>query len=160
MKELLSISFSYLFLQTIGILLTALLIPKLKITSIFGAFLTVIALAILNTKVWDAALFFKIPDQFTMHALLLFLSNGILFWILVKALPGIEVEGIMPALVAPVVFTIISLLLDAYADQIDWAAVLDFLIKSLQALRDYFNEPPAPGNQESAVHILSQYMYS
>jgi hypothetical protein len=58
-----------------------------------------------------------------MQALLLFLANGVLFWILVKILPGIEVQGVLPALAAPVVFTLTSLFIDHYLADVDWLAL-------------------------------------
>ena len=133
-------TWSYWFLQMVAMLLTALLIPHLRITSIFGALGMVAALAFLNATVWDAALFFHVPDALTTHVLLLFLVNGVIFWILVKLLPGIEVEGIVPALVAPVVFMGLSLLIDTYGREVDWVAVLNWTIEKMQVLRDFFLE--------------------
>jgi len=120
--------------------LTALLIPGLRITGIFGALLTVIALAFVNAKAWDAALFFQIPNEFSMRVLLLFLTNGILFWIIVKLLPGIEVNGLMPALAAPVIFTVCSLILAEYAAYIDWVEILNFVINLLEGIKDFFQQ--------------------
>jgi hypothetical protein len=51
---------------------------------------------------------------------LLFLCNGFIFWLLVKLLPDIQVEGLLPALVAPVVFTACSLAVTTYGTQVDW----------------------------------------
>ena len=91
--------YSYWIMQTLAMLLTAALIPRLRITSIFGAIGIVACLGFVNSTVWDAALFFSVPSSFTMQAITLLLSNGVLFWILVKVLPGIEVRGVAAALV-------------------------------------------------------------
>lgn len=136
--ELFNLNYSYWILQTVAMLFTALLIPRLRITSIFGALFTVITLAFINSKVWDAALFFQIPNSFNTQALLLFGTNGIIFWLVVKFLPGIEVDGFLPALVAPVVFTICSLIISAYAGEIDWLKVLEYIINFLSDLKAYF----------------------
>ena len=103
--------------------LTALLIPRLRITSIFGAILMVVGLALVNAHLWDAALFLSVPDTLTVHALTLFVVNGLIFWILVKLLPGIEVSGFLPALVAPALFSIISILLTTYGPEIDFLGI-------------------------------------
>lgn len=139
-EDLASLNVSYWILQTVVMLITAALIPNLRITSIFGAILIVVALAFVNSKVWDAALFFHIPNTLSYQSLLLFLTNGLIFWLLIKILPGIEVDGIIPALVAPIIFTLTSLVISKFAAEIDWLAILDKIITVLQNLRDYFQE--------------------
>jgi len=151
--SLFSFNLSYWFLQTAAMSLTALLLPRLRITSVFGALAIVIALAFVNSKIWDAALFFQIPDAFTSKSVLLFAANGAIFWVLVKLLPGIEIDGFLPALAAPVVFTVCSLIIDQYGSRIDWAAVLDFIINGLRGARAYFSEIP-PGGIEAASHSI------
>lgn len=148
-NSLFSLNLSYWLLQAAAMLITSWLIPRLRITSFFGALTTVIALAFINSKVWDAALFFHIPDSFTMQALLLFLTNGIIFWVLVKILPGIEVQGLLPALLAPVVFTVCSILISKYAPLINWTKLFDMLIDLFKYLKSYFQHN-MPGKTPAA----------
>lgn len=110
---------NYWGLQTVAMMLTALLIPRMKITSVFGALGIVLALGLVNATVWDTALFFSVPSSFSRHAATLLVANGVLFWVLVKMLPGIDIEGFAPALVAPVVFTALSLAISAYGRDVD-----------------------------------------
>jgi putative membrane protein len=110
---------NYWGLQTVAMMVTALLIPRMRITSLFGALGIVLALGLVNATVWDTALFFSVPSSFSQQALTLLASNGLLFWILVKLLPGIEIEGFGPALVAPVVFTALSLAISTYGRDLD-----------------------------------------
>jgi putative membrane protein len=149
--SLFSLNFSYWALQTVAMALTALLIPRLRITSLFGALTTVVALAFVNSKIWDAALFFQIPNSLSIHALLLFITNGVIFWILIKLLPGIEVEGFFPALIAPIVFTFCSLVISAFAPMIDWVKVFNFLIDILEHLKTYFLQDPGAQPQATPV---------
>ncbi len=127
------LNFSQWALQTIAMMLTAFLIPKLNVDGPIPAFLTVLALAFFNAHVWSTALFFEIPDSVSVQALTLLLSNSIIFWIIVKILPGIECEGFLPAIVAPVVFTGTMLLISRYGDSIEWGviakATLDFVLE-------------------------------
>ena len=145
---LFSFNLTYWFLQTVAMMVTALLLPKLRITSPFGALATVIALAFVNSKLWDAALFFSVPDSFSTKTIMLLATNGCIFWVLVKLLPGIEIEGFLPALAAPVVFTVCSLVIDQYGSQVDWVRVLDFVIDGLRGAKNYFESsgtpPPSP----------------
>lgn len=122
-------------MQTVAMLLTAILIPNLRITGPIAALVTVVALAFVNSHLWDAALFFRIPDTFTMHAAALLISNGIIFWILVKLLPGIEVDGFWAALVAPIVFTILSILISKYGVLIDWNSIWQQCLGAIEGLR-------------------------
>ncbi len=130
-------------LQSLAMLLTAWVIPRIYITSIFGAVLTVVALSLVNATIWDAALFFSLPYSLSTHALLLFLANGFIFWTLVKILPGIEVRGFLPALAAPVVFTLLSVVITTYGRDVDWPGFFDQLFNTIGNIRDYFREGPA-----------------
>jgi len=131
---------AYWLLQALAMWITALLIPRLTITSIFGPVLTVFGLALVNAQLWDAALFFQIPNSFGLHAVLLLLANGIIFWTLVKLLPGIEIEGLLPAVAAPVVFTVCSLVIDELATNVDWNEVGKTVLDGIAQLRTYFAE--------------------
>jgi putative membrane protein len=140
---------NYFVLQTVAMMITVALIPRLRMTSIFGALLTVVALAFVNATMWDAALFFSLPASFSTHALLLLGANGLLFWILVKLLPGIEIEGFLPAIAAPVVFTLVSLAVNQYGREIDWQRLFQWLMDVVRVTKEYFLEsaskatPPA-----------------
>lgn len=136
--ELLSFKWEYWGLQTVAMLITAWLLPKLKVTSVLGAFWTVLALGFINSKLWDAALFFQIPDHISSQVLLLFLANGVIFWILVKVLPGIEIEGFLSALIAPVIFTVCSLIIEKYGQQVDWKEVAIWCYNAIIELKEYF----------------------
>lgn len=111
-------------LQSVAMILTSAIIPGLMISSIFGPMLMVIGLTLVNSFFWDSTLFQAIPSDVTSQTLSLFLANGVLFWVLVKILPGIEVEGILPALFAPIVFTIVGIFVEKYGRTIDWSLVL------------------------------------
>ena len=133
-------------LQTIAMALTALLLPKLRITSILGASGTVAALALMNATIWDAGLFASLPGDFSMQALTLLGANGLLFWILVKLLPGIEVDGILPALAAPLVYTGLSLLISTYGSDIDVIETVKSIFGFVEGTREHWitEEPPGP----------------
>lgn len=136
--ELSQINFTFWILQSLAMIFTALLIPKLTITNPLGAIAMVIALAFINTNIWDAALFFNIPNHISTQAATLLLVNGVIFWILVKLLPGIEVEGFLPALIAPLVFTLCNLIIVNYGMQLDWPALFADLLKFIEQIKEHF----------------------
>lgn len=153
--DLLDLNFDYWILQTLAMLITAWLIPNLKVTGPFGALTTVVALAFINSEVWDAALFLQVPDSFSAQAGLLLLANGALFWILIKLLPGIEVQGFLPALLAPVIFTISSLILDHYLEDVDWLEVLQMIIDFLTAVKENFKEVPTEATESVLTNSIN-----
>ncbi|NDC36582.1 MAG: hypothetical protein EBZ48_00855 [Proteobacteria bacterium] len=144
-------------LQTVAMLLTAFLIPGLTISGPIAAFVTVLVLSLVNTYLWDAALFLSIPLDFTTHTIALIVANGILFWVIVKILPGIAVKGLLPALVAPVVFTIFTILIQHYGPLIDWQLVLKKVAELFSTVRGQL-QPPPPSPQSSA-HSLASLVY-
>ena len=142
---------SYWLLQTVAMLITVALIPRLRVTGIFGATLTVAALALVNATIWDGALFFSVPDAVTTHALVLLTANGLIFWLLVKLLPGIETDGILASIAAPVVFTFVSLVVDRYGRAVDWIAVIQWAIGALETLRDALMDARAPDSATDSL---------
>lgn len=120
-------NFNFIITQTIAVMLTALLIPHLRITSLSGAVLTVLGLSWINSNLWNNDLFFSLPDSLTYQALIIFFVNGLIFLALVKILPGIEVTGILPAIIAPVVFTLVNLAIKNYGHLIDWSAIIHWI---------------------------------
>jgi|GEM_PF-1177258 len=133
----LNFNLNYWILQSIAMAVTVLLIPKLRVTSLFGPTAAVVALAFVNAHIWDAALFLKIPDSASTKALTVFLANGAIFWLIVKILPGIEVTGVLPALIAPVVFTATSVLIAKYGQSIDFLAVGKECLDWIKVQRDH-----------------------
>ena len=131
---------SHWILQIVAMALTALAIPKLKITSLFGALGAVVGLAFVNATVWDAALFFSVPNGISTQMVTLLLANGALFWILAKVLPGIEIEGILPAIIAPIVFTVISMVITSL--EIDFLGLLRQAGDTVGDVREYLKESP------------------
>ena len=127
----------FIVLQTIAMTLTAFLLPHFKITSITGPFLTVIALAWFNNLYWDSALFSNLNFDFSSQTLILLLSNGLIFFILVKILPGIEISSIFIALLAPIIFSIFSYLFEHYVGEIHWSNLFGFLSDFFLYLRSY-----------------------
>jgi uncharacterized membrane protein YvlD (DUF360 family) len=137
LQALANIDISQLAMQTVAMALTALLIPNLRITSIFGPLLAVAALSLINTTVWSSNLFSALPNSLSTQALTLLVANSLIFWGVVKILPGIESKGILPVLVAPIVFTACSMAVPQIAKQIDWSSVRDQGTKIVSETKRY-----------------------
>lgn len=135
-----SISIGIWVIQIIAMMLTALLIPGLTISGPIGALIAVAGLAFVNTQFWDAGLFYSLPTSLTVNTLYLFLTNGIIFWFIVKILPGIQTQGFLPAFIAPVIFTVTSICLNHYLKDVDWKHLTKtdqhYLGETKEAIRD------------------------
>ena len=110
---------NFFVLQVVAMFVITLLIPRLKITSLFGAIGIVGALAVVNSTLWDSSLFHAIPDFSNSKSLALIGVNGVVFFILVKVLPGIEMKGILAAFLAPIAYTFATILIQSYAPTFD-----------------------------------------
>ncbi|MBX7143127.1 MAG: phage holin family protein [Oligoflexia bacterium] len=148
--ELLSIDFNYWILQTLAMMITAFLLPGLQVSGPIGALLTVVAMAFVNTKIWDAALFFAIPNHVSVQAVTLIIANGIIFWVLVKILPGIEVQGVLPALIAPVVFSICNILINQYGKDIDWQKATSVVLREVSEAKTTLQHQQPPTTPSAA----------
>ena len=142
--ELANIDLNYWILQTIAMMITAFLLPGLQVKGPVPAFLAVAALAFVNSKVWDAALFFSVPDHLSMQVLSLVLTNGLIFWLIVKLLPGIETQGVFPAIAAPLIFSVCSMLISTYGKDINWIDVGSKVVAEVQGYREQLQPAAHP----------------
>ena len=128
------------FLQTIALLITALLIPRFTIAGPVSALKFVVTLSLINTTLWNTNLFATIPNSLTAHSLTVVLANAVLFWVLAKLVHGVNIDGIMPAIVGPIVFTIISAGTYSFGKDIDWMSVFHQAQKAVETARDVLQE--------------------
>lgn len=129
---------SHFTVQVVAMALTALLLPRLTISSFLGPVAAVLVLSVINVLYWDVELFQFIPMSFNTRVLSLLAINGAIFWIVVKLVPGIEVKGFFPALTAPVLFSAITILLTIYLPDISFTDIFTLLANLLRDAREYF----------------------
>lgn len=131
---------NFFILQVVAMFLITLLLPRIKIKSIFGAVAVVLSLSLLNSTVWDSQLFHKLPDFQSSHGMALIIANGALFYVLVKILPGIEIKGIFPAFVAPIAYSIATILIQTYGGGFDMIQFGKSAGGYISTVRDRFQE--------------------
>jgi len=135
--EVPQINYMFWIFQTLAMMVTGWLVPGLKIVNPIGAFLMVLALAFANAHLWDAALFFEIPDSLTARTFTLLAANGVIFWVLVKILPYIEIRGCLSAIAAPVIFTVLSIAIGYAGSEIDWEKTGQSAVKFIGEAKDH-----------------------
>jgi len=122
-------------LQVLAVLVTAFLIPRFQVHGPFSGAILVGALTLLNTTLWDPSLFQFIPDTLGVRPLTIIFANGIIIWILAKLLPGVESQGILPALAFPIVLSIVSYGIQRHCKDIPWEELSKKGIQIVQSIR-------------------------
>lgn len=131
-------------LQSIAMLITAILLPRFTVDGPFSALKFVIALSLINTTLWSADLFSLIPNSFSAHTLTVIAANAFLFWALAKIMPGVNIDGFMPAIVGPLLFTVISGLTFTYGKDLDWGDLFRRAAGTIEETRDSLLGAPQP----------------
>jgi uncharacterized membrane protein YvlD (DUF360 family) len=129
---------SQITLQVIAMCLTALILPGFRVTSLLGPVAAVVALGFINMLYWDSALFHMIPDTFSIRVLSLLGINAVIFFVVIKILPGIEIDQVFSAIAAPVLFSALTILLKRYAPELTFAEMALLAGDALMNLRNYF----------------------
>ncbi len=130
--------------QLVAMGLTVFILPGLRVSSIFGAISILIAITIVNATIWDAALFFSMAGSLSVLTLQVFIANGLIFWVLVKLLPGIEVSGFLSAFLAPIIFTVMSSVLRIYAPELDWIKLISEGLEWVSSFKDDLKTKDVP----------------
>ena len=99
-------------IRTLILLLTAYFVPGFKIDSYTSAFAVAFVLAVLNMLVKPILLLLTLPATILSLGLFLFVINAILLIIASKLVPGFEIDSFFTAIVASIVITIISSLVN------------------------------------------------
>lgn len=123
--------------QVVALALTALILPGLKINSLFSLVGLVVIITFVNAHFWDAALFYSIPDSLSLRAISTLILNGLIFFVLVRVLPGVECRGLFTAIISPVLFTFLTITLSYYGEDVNWQSVGSFILGIVDALKGY-----------------------
>jgi len=99
-------------IRTLILLLTAYFVPGFKINSYTSAFAVALVLAVLNMFVKPILLLLTLPATILTLGLFMFVINAILLIIASKLVPGFEIDSFFTAIVASIVITIISSLVN------------------------------------------------
>jgi len=102
-----------LLIRALVLLLTAYLVPGFKIDSYTTAVIVALVLAILNLLVKPLLIILTLPATILTLGLFLFVINAILIMIASNIIDGFKVESFTTALLASLVITIISSILNA-----------------------------------------------
>ena len=117
--------------QIVALALTAWILPGLKISNLLSLVGMVFIISLTNSMLWDAALFYQIPDSISLQALLTILANGLFFFVLVRLLPGIECTGIGTAIISPILFSLLTIGLSRYGKDVNWESIGQTIVDTI-----------------------------
>lgn len=100
-------------IRTLILLITAYIVPGFKIDSYVTAFLVALVLGVLNMFVKPILVLFTLPATVLTLGLFLFVINALLLILAASLVRGFQISSFGTAIVASIVITILSTLLNA-----------------------------------------------
>jgi putative membrane protein len=100
-------------LHTIALLAVAYLMPSVRIESYATALIAAALLGLANTIVRPILIILTLPVTVLTLGLFIFVINGLIFLGIAHLVPGFQVAGLWPAIIAAILYSIFSWLLAA-----------------------------------------------
>ncbi len=100
-------------LLTIAILLVANLLPGVRVRNLSSAIIAAAALGILNAVVRPILAILTLPLTIITLGLFLFVLNALMFQLAAALVPGFEVKSFWTALLAALIISVLSFLMNA-----------------------------------------------
>lgn len=99
--------------NTVALLGVAYLMPSVRVESFTAALIAAAVLGLANAIVRPILVLLTLPVTILTLGLFIFVINGLIFLGVANLLQGFEVAGLWPAILAAIVFSLISWLLSA-----------------------------------------------
>lgn len=103
--------FIRLLLNTLALIITAYIVPDIKVDTFTSALLAAIVLGITNTFIKPVLILLTLPLTIITLGLFIFVVNAIVLRITTLFVPGFFVDGWMPAIIGAIVLSIASTVL-------------------------------------------------
>ena len=100
-------------LNTLALVAVAYLMPSVSISSFGAALVAAALLGLVNTIIRPILVLLTLPVTVLTLGLFIFVINGLLFWAVASMLEGFDVAGFWSAVLAAIVYSLISWLLSA-----------------------------------------------
>ena len=97
-----------LLLSTVAVLITAYILPGVKVDGFFTALVVAVVLAIVNTFIKPLVLLLTLPINILTLGLFTFIINALMILLVSALVPGFAVNGILWALVFSIVLSLVS----------------------------------------------------
>ena len=100
-------------LHTLALLAVAYLMPSIRIESFGAALFGAALLGLANAVLRPILILLTLPVTVLTLGLFILVINGIVFLGVAKLVPGFDVPGLWPAILAAILYSIVSFLLSA-----------------------------------------------
>ncbi len=100
-----------LLLNTLALIITAYVVPGIKVDTFVSALLAAVVLGIINTFIKPVLILLTLPLTIITLGLFIFVVNAIVLRITTLFVPGFFVDGWMPAILGAIVLSIASTIL-------------------------------------------------
>ena len=101
--------------NTLALLAVAYLMPSMRIESFATAAIAAAALGLANAVIRPILILLTLPVTILTLGLFIFVINGVLFLAVAHLVPGFQVPGLWPAILASILFSLVSGLLSSRA---------------------------------------------
>lgn len=100
--------------NTVALFLLPHLLDTVQVDSFTTALTAALVLGLVNTLIRPLLLILTLPITFVTLGLFIFVINGLMFWAVADIVPGFQVTSFGAAIVAALVYSVVSWLLSAF----------------------------------------------
>lgn len=100
-------------INTVSLIGVAYLVPGIAVSSFVTALVAALVLGLVNTIIRPILILLTLPATILTLGLFIFVINGLLFLGVANLLEGFQVAGLWPAILAAILYSVVSWLLSA-----------------------------------------------
>ena len=100
-------------INAVALIAVSYLMPSVQVTSFGAALIATLVLSVVNTIIRPILVLLTLPVTILTLGLFIFIINGLLFLAVAHLLEGFQVAGFWPAVLAAIVYSLISWALSA-----------------------------------------------
>lgn len=102
-----------LVINAVAFLATAYVVPGFRVDNFTAALLAAVVLGVVNTFIKPILSFVTLPLTVITLGLFAFVVNAIVLFIVAWIVPGLEIEGWLPAILGAIVLSVVSTILSS-----------------------------------------------
>ena len=104
---------AHLILTALALLLVAKVVRGVQVEGFGPALLGALVLGIVNAIVRPVMVFLTLPLTLVTFGLFLFVVNALMLWLMAALVPGVRIQGFLPALLGSLLLTVLNIVIAA-----------------------------------------------